>query len=71
MAHELHHDAPNALASLLFDGMTIAAGGFGLCGIPETIIGAIRDSGVKNLTVISNNAGSMISASGCGCRHVR
>jgi acyl CoA:acetate/3-ketoacid CoA transferase alpha subunit len=37
--------------------MTIAAGGFGLCGIPETLIGAIRESGVRNLTVISNNAG--------------
>jgi 3-oxoacid CoA-transferase subunit A len=37
--------------------MAIAAGGFGLCGIPETLIGAIRDSGVKNLTVVSNNAG--------------
>ena len=39
------------------DGMTIMAGGFGLCGIPETLIPAIRDSGVKNLTVVSNNAG--------------
>jgi 3-oxoacid CoA-transferase subunit A len=42
---------------LLFDGMTIAAGGFGLCGIPETLIDAIRESKVRRLTVISNNAG--------------
>ncbi len=47
----------SALAGLLKDGMTIMAGGFGLCGIPETLILAIRDSGVKNLTVVSNNAG--------------
>jgi 3-oxoacid CoA-transferase subunit A len=45
------------LAGLLKDGMTIMAGGFGLCGIPESLILAIRDSGVKNLTVVSNNAG--------------
>ena len=50
-------DARAALDGLLFDGMTIMAGGFGLCGIPENLILAIRDSGVKNLTVISNNAG--------------
>src|ERR1700761_2398514 len=46
-----------ALAGLLHDGMTIMAGGFGLCGIPSALIEAIRDSGVKNLTIISNNAG--------------
>jgi len=50
-------DARSALDGLLFDGITIMAGGFGLCGIPENLILAIRDSGVKNLTVISNNAG--------------
>ncbi len=50
-------DARAALAGLLKDGMVIMAGGFGLCGIPETLILAIRESGVKNLTVISNNAG--------------
>jgi 3-oxoacid CoA-transferase subunit A len=50
-------DARAALAGLLKDGMVIMAGGFGLCGIPETLISAIRDSGVTNLTVISNNAG--------------
>jgi 3-oxoacid CoA-transferase subunit A len=49
--------ATDALAGLLFDGMTIAAGGFGLCGIPETLIGAIRVSGVRSLTILSNNAG--------------
>src|ERR1700735_3755700 len=51
-------DATSALAGLLKDGMTIMAGGFGLCGIPETLISAIRESGVKNLTVISNNCGT-------------
>jgi 3-oxoacid CoA-transferase subunit A len=50
-------DAKSALDGLLFDGMTIMAGGFGLCGIPENLIAALRDSGVKNLTVISNNCG--------------
>ena len=50
-------DARAALDDVLFDGMTIVAGGFGLCGIPENLIAAIRDSGVKDLTVISNNAG--------------
>ncbi|HVZ69222.1 MAG TPA: CoA transferase subunit A [Rhizomicrobium sp.] len=49
--------AKAALDGLLFDGMTIMAGGFGLCGIPENLILALRDSGVKNLTVISNNCG--------------
>jgi 3-oxoacid CoA-transferase subunit A len=50
-------DTKSALDGLLFDGMTIMSGGFGLCGIPEKLIAALRDSGVKNLTVISNNAG--------------
>jgi 3-oxoacid CoA-transferase subunit A len=54
---KLYQDARAALDGLLFDGMTIMAGGFGLCGIPENLILALRDSGVKNLTVISNNAG--------------
>ncbi|MGD0192715.1 MAG: CoA transferase subunit A, partial [Rhizomicrobium sp.] len=49
--------ATAALDGLLFDGMTIMSGGFGLCGIPENLILALRDGGVKNLTVISNNAG--------------
>src|SRR6202163_178084 len=55
--NNVHADAKSALAGLLKDGMTIMAGGFGLCGIPETLILAIRDSGVKNLTVASNNCG--------------
>jgi 3-oxoacid CoA-transferase subunit A len=46
------------LAELLKDGMTIMAGGFGLCGIPDLLIEAVRESGVKNLTVIANNAGT-------------
>lgn len=50
-------DAATALDGLLFDGMTIMAGGFGLCGIPENLILALRDSGVKDVTVISNNCG--------------
>ncbi|MBN8937383.1 MAG: CoA transferase subunit A [Rhizobiales bacterium] len=54
---KVYPDAKTALAGLLKDGMLIMAGGFGLCGIPETLILAIRDSGVKNLTVVSNNAG--------------
>lgn len=57
MVKKLYENAAAALDGLLSDGMTIAAGGFGLCGIPETLIAAIRDSGVRNLTVISNNAG--------------
>jgi 3-oxoacid CoA-transferase subunit A len=55
--NKVYADARSALAGLLKDGMTIMAGGFGLCGIPETLILAIRDSGVKNLTVVSNNCG--------------
>jgi 3-oxoacid CoA-transferase A subunit len=55
--NKVHADARSALAGLLKDGMLIMAGGFGLCGIPETLIKAIRDSDVKNLTIVSNNAG--------------
>src|SRR3954454_12272935 len=54
---KVYSDGQAALAGLLRDGMTIMAGGFGLCGIPETLIEAVRDAGVKDLTVISNNAG--------------
>jgi 3-oxoacid CoA-transferase subunit A len=54
---KIHPDAAAALDGLLFDSMTICCGGFGLCGIPERLIDAIRDSGVKDLTVVSNNAG--------------
>ncbi|MDP2115798.1 MAG: CoA transferase subunit A [Brevundimonas sp.] len=50
-------DAKAALEGLTFDGMTVMSGGFGLCGIPEHLIAALRDSSVKGLTVISNNAG--------------
>ena len=50
-------DAKAALEGILFDGMTIMSGGFGLCGIAENLIVALRDSGVKDLTVISNNCG--------------
>lgn len=54
---KVYPDARAAMAGLLKDGMTIMAGGFGLCGIPESLIEAVRESGAKNLTVISNNAG--------------
>src|ERR1700755_1701172 len=54
---KVYPDAKAALAGVLKDGMLIMAGGFGLCGIPETLIHAIRDSGAKDLTVVSNNAG--------------
>ena len=57
MANKIYPDAAAALDGLLHDGMTIAAGGFGLCGIPERLIDAIVASGVKDLTVASNNAG--------------
>jgi 3-oxoacid CoA-transferase subunit A len=57
MASKLYPDATQALEGLLFDGMTIAAGGFGLCGIPENLIVALRDSNVRNLTVVGNNVG--------------
>ena len=57
MAGKTRADARAAIEGLLFDGMVIMAGGFGLCGIPENIIAAIREAGVKNLTVISNNCG--------------
>jgi 3-oxoacid CoA-transferase A subunit len=57
MALPVHTDARHALDGLLFDGMTICAGGFGLCGVPERLIDAIRDSGVRNLICVSNNAG--------------
>jgi 3-oxoacid CoA-transferase subunit A len=55
--NKVYADARSALAGLLTDGMMIMAGGFGLCGIPGSLILAIRDSGVKNLTVVSNNCG--------------
>jgi 3-oxoacid CoA-transferase subunit A len=54
---KVYGSAAEALDGLLFDGMTIASGGFGLCGIPELLIAAIRDAGTKDLTIASNNAG--------------
>jgi len=54
---KLYPSAAAALQGLIADGQTLAVGGFGLCGIPEALIAALRDSGVRNLTVISNNAG--------------
>jgi len=54
---KLYPNAEAALDGVLFDGMTICAGGFGLCGIPERLIDAVQASGVKNLTIASNNAG--------------
>jgi 3-oxoacid CoA-transferase subunit A len=57
MPNKIVKDAAAAVDGLLFDGMTIMAGGFGLCGIAENLIAAIRDTGVKDLTVVSNNCG--------------
>ncbi|MFV0296151.1 MAG: CoA transferase subunit A, partial [Hyphomicrobiaceae bacterium] len=54
---KVYSSAQDALAGVIKDGQTLAVGGFGLCGIPEALIAAVRDSGVKNLTAISNNAG--------------
>ncbi len=58
MQSKLYADASTALSGILFDGMSIMSGGFGLCGIPENLITALRDSGVKQLTVIGNNVGA-------------
>jgi 3-oxoacid CoA-transferase subunit A len=55
--NKVYPDAASALAGVVKDGQTIAVGGFGLCGIPEALIAALRDSGAQNLTAISNNAG--------------
>jgi 3-oxoacid CoA-transferase subunit A len=57
MANKVFADAKSALEGLTFDGMTVMSGGFGLCGIPENLIIALRDAGVNDITVISNNAG--------------
>ncbi len=57
MSSKVYSSAKEALAGQIKDGMTIMSGGFGLCGIPDVLIEAVRDSGAKNLTVISNNAG--------------
>ena len=57
MVNKVFPDAKSALEGLTFDGMTVMSDGFGLCGIPENLIIALRDCGVKGITVISNNAG--------------
>ncbi len=54
---KVYNTAKEALAGLTFDGMTVMSGGFGLCGLPENLIGALRGSGAQNITAISNNAG--------------
>jgi 3-oxoacid CoA-transferase subunit A len=56
-ASKVYASASAALDGVVRDGMTVMSGGFGLCGIPENLIAALRDAGVKNLTVVSNNAG--------------
>ena len=57
MSSKVYKTAAEALEGLTFDGMVVMAGGFGLCGIPENLIAALRDSGAGNITAISNNAG--------------
>ena len=57
MSKKVYSNADEALAGLAFDGMSVMSGGFGLCGIPENLIAALRDTGVKDITAISNNAG--------------
>ena len=54
---KVHHSAAESLAGALSDGMTVAVGGFGLSGVPVDLIEAVRDSGVRNLTIVSNNMG--------------
>ena len=61
---KVYADAASALKGVVKDGMTLMCGGFGVCGIPEKLISALRDSGVRNLTVVSNNAG--IDGAGLG-----
>ena len=55
--NKIYPSAAQALAGIVKDGQLLAVGGFGLCGIPEALIEALKDTGVKDLTVISNNAG--------------
>ena len=57
MANKVYKNAAEALEGVTFDGMMVMAGGFGLCGIPENLIAALRDTGVKGITAVSNNAG--------------
>ena len=65
--NKVYPDAKSALDGILKDGMMIMSGGFGLCGIAENLSDAIRDSGVKNLTVVSNNAGRRRHRARAGC----
>src|SRR6201995_1779650 len=58
MAGKVYSNAKAALDGIPFDGMTVMAGGFGLCGNPENLIDALRDNGVNNITIISNNCGA-------------
>jgi 3-oxoacid CoA-transferase subunit A len=70
--NKIYPNAKQALDGLVEDGMTLAVGGFGLCGIPEALIEALRDTGKKDLTVISNNAGvGRALASVCCSRRAR
>src|SRR5579863_6813882 len=64
MANKVYPTAEAALQGLLHDGMMIMSGGFGLCGVPDALIEAIRKAGTRNLTVVSNNAG--IDGAGLG-----
>ena len=57
MANKVYKDAKSALEGVLHDGMMVMCGGFGLVGIPDKLIHALRDAGVKDLTCVSNNAG--------------
>ena len=69
MANKVYKDAKSALDGLLRDGMTLMCGGFGLCGIPENLIAAMRDTGVKDLTVrLQQLPASTASASACCSR---
>ena len=54
---KIYKDADESIAGIIKDGMLIHAGGFGLCGIPENLISAIKKSGAKDLTIVSNNCG--------------
>ena len=62
--NKIYSDCKEALEGAVFDGMTLMCGGFGLCGVPERMIDALKDSGVKNITAVSNNAG--IDGAGLG-----
>ena len=62
--NKIYSDCKEALEGAIFDGMTLMCGGFGLCGVPERMIDALKDSGVKNITAVSNNAG--IDGAGLG-----